>query len=91
MRLLCGLQMPTSGEIVLDGKNIVRLGENYRALLGYLPQHIGFYLDFIALDFLLYVSALKGLSEKSARKKSKQLLEAGGLSCHPYCFGRGIC
>lgn len=37
------------------------------------------YPDFTALDFLLYVAALKGLKEKSARKKSKELLEEVGL------------
>lgn len=80
MRLLCNLQTPTSGKIVLNGKNIAGLGEKYRALLGYLPQHFGYYPDFTALDFLLYVSALKGLSDKGAGKKSKELLEAVGLS-----------
>ena len=39
-----------------------------------------YYPDFTALDFLLYVAALKGLNEKAARKKSKELLEAVGLS-----------
>ena len=80
MRLLCNIQTPTSGKIVLDGKNIVTLGEKYSELLGYLPQHFGYYPEFTALDFLLYISALKGLSEKNAKKKSKQLLEAVGLS-----------
>lgn len=80
MRLLCNIQTPTSGKITLNGKNIAGLGEKYRDLLGYLPQHFGYYPDFTALDFLLYVSALKGLSDKSARKKSKELLEAVGLS-----------
>ena len=80
MRLLCNIQTPTSGKIVLNGKNIVGIGEKYRNLLGYLPQHFGYYPDFTALDFLLYVSALKGLNEKSAKKKSKELLGAVGLS-----------
>ena len=40
----------------------------------------GYYPDFSAFDFLLYVSALKGLDEKAARKKSKELLEAVDLS-----------
>lgn len=59
MRLLCNIQRPTSGKILLDGRNIVELGEKYRNLLGYLPQHFGYYPDFSAFDFLLYVSALK--------------------------------
>ncbi len=80
MRLLCGIQTPTSGKIVLNGKNIVGLGEKYRDLLGYLPQLFGYYPDFTALDFLLYISALKGLSDKNAKRKSKELLEAVGLS-----------
>ena len=80
MRLLCGIQTPTSGKIVWNGKNIAELGERYRDLLGYLPQHFGYYPDFTALDFLLYVSALKGLSDRRARKRSKELLEAVGLS-----------
>ena len=80
MRLLCNIQTPTSGKIVLNDKNIVGLNEKYRGLLGYLPQHFGYYPDFTALDFLLYVSALKGLNEKNAEKKSKELLEAVGLS-----------
>ena len=80
MRLLCNIQTPASGKIVLNGKNIAGLGEKYRDLLGYLPQHFGYYPDFSALDFLLYVSALKGLSDKNAKKKSRELLEAVGLS-----------
>lgn len=80
MRLLCNLQEPTSGKILLNGENIAGLGEIYQSLLGYLPQHFEYYPDFTALDFLLYVAALKGLNEKAARKKSKELLEAVGLS-----------
>ena len=80
MRLLCNIQIPTSGKIVLNDKNITELGEEYRSLLGYLPQHFGYYPDFTALDFLLYVAALKGLDEENAKKKSKELLEAVGLS-----------
>ena len=80
MRLLCKLQDPTSGEILLNGKSIAGLGETYRALLGYLPQHFGYYPDFSAYDFLLYVSALKGQDGKAARRKTEELLEAVDLS-----------
>lgn len=80
MRLLCNLQTPTSGKVTLNGKNVGDLGEKYRNLLGYLPQHFGYYPDFTAMDFLLYVAALKGLNETDAKRKSKELLEAVGLS-----------
>lgn len=80
MRLLCNLQNPTSGEILLDGKNIAGLGESYRKLLGYLPQHFVYYPDFTAIEFLLYVAALKGLNDKATEKKSKELLDEVGLT-----------
>ena len=67
-------------KITLDGKNISVLGEKYRNLLGYLPQQFGYYPDFTAWDFLMYVAALKGLSEKQAHKKATELLEAVDLA-----------
>lgn len=80
MRLLCTVQRPTSGKIDLDGKSIWKLGERYRDVLGYLPQHFGYYPDFTALDFLLYVAALKGLDDKKAKNVSNELLDEVGLS-----------
>ena len=79
MRLLCAIQIPTSGKITLDGKDISELGENYRHLLGYLPQHFQYYPNFTAWDFLMYVSALKGLRKKQAEKKASELLRAVDL------------
>ncbi|WP_053955413.1 ABC transporter ATP-binding protein [Inediibacterium massiliense] len=79
MRLLCAIQTPTSGKITLDGKNIMHMGERYRKHLGYFPQQFGYYPDFTARDFLLYIAALKGLSGTDAKQKSKELLEAVGL------------
>ena len=80
MRLLCNIQTPTFGKITLDGKDISVLGERYRNLLGYLPQHFRYYPEFTAWDFLMYVATLKGLSEKQAKNKTSELLEAVDLS-----------
>lgn len=79
MRLLCNLQRPTSGAVLLNGRDTVGLGERYRNLLGYLPQHFGYYPDFTARDFLLYVAALKGLERIRAEKRVRELLKAVGL------------
>lgn len=80
MRLLCNIQTPTFGKITLDRKDISVLGERYRNLLGYLPQHFRYYPEFTAWDFLMYVATLKGLSEKQAKNKTSELLEAVDLS-----------
>ena len=78
MRMMCGILSPSNGEITYDRTNVNE--ESYRNALGYLPQDFGYYPDFTALDFLLYMSALKGLESKEAKKKSLELLELVGLS-----------
>ena len=78
MRMLCGILKPTSGNIALDGVDVSR--EDYRAVLGYLPQDFGYYPDFTGMDFLLYLAALKGMSRSHAKRKAAELLELVGLS-----------
>lgn len=73
MRMICGILRPTSGTITFDGLAVSC--EDYRAILGYLPQDFGYYPDFTGMDFLLYMAALKGLPKSHARRKAAQLLE----------------
>lgn len=80
MRMVCGVLQPSEGEILLDGRNIREWGDAYRSLLGYLPQDFGYYPDFTAREFLYYIAALKGLSDKRARAVTKRLLETVSLS-----------
>ena len=80
MRMLCAILESTSGEVFLDGKDVISMGADYRNVLGYLPQDFGYYPHYTALEFLLYISALKGIPRKTARKRSGALLEEVGLS-----------
>ncbi len=80
MRMLCGILAPTSGEIRWGGREIGSLGEEYRSLLGYLPQDFGYYPEFTAEKFLLYLAALKGLGKVQAGQKMLELLDLVGLS-----------
>lgn len=79
MRMICDVLKPTSGSVVWNGTPIERLGERYRSVLGYLPQDFGYYPDFSAHDFMLYLSALKGLDSKAAKRRSMELLDLVGL------------
>ncbi len=70
MRLLCDIQKPASGTVLLDGKDIRTLGEDYRKYLGYLPQRFCCYPDFTAMEFLLYIAALKGLRSREITSRN---------------------
>ena len=80
MQMLCGIVTPTSGEVRLDGRNNIEMGEDYRDLLGYLPQEFGYSPSFTARDFMLYIAAVKGLLPSYAKKRTKELLELTHLS-----------
>ena len=77
MRMLCGILKPTEGTIALDGMDVSE--ENYRALLGYLPQDFGYYPEFSGFDFLMYMAALKGLSKEQAKWKAAELIKLVAL------------
>lgn len=77
MRMLCGILNPTSGTISFDDIDVGE--EAYRAILGYLPQDFGYYPEFTAMDFLLYLSALKGIPKTKAKQRAKELLELVSL------------
>lgn len=79
MRMICGILTPTSGEIKLDGVNNLDMGEEFREQLGYLPQDFGYYPEFKAKEFMLYIAALKGLPPANAKRRADELLEMVGL------------
>ncbi len=80
MRMICDVQMETEGAILLNGQNIHDLGEQYRNILGYLPQQFGYYPSFTAYKFLMYIAAIKGLPHRKAHNRSLELLERVGLT-----------
>ena len=73
MNILTGLMTATSGEVLLDGKNTVKMGAEFRKILGYLPQEPGFYPAFSGQDILKYYADLKGIPK--AKNKIAELLE----------------
>ncbi len=77
MRMMCGVLAPTSGTVRFNGIDVGH--EDYRDALGYLPQDFGYYPEFSALDFMLYIGALKGLPKPRAKEKAWELLELVSL------------
>jgi ABC-type multidrug transport system, ATPase component len=77
MRMICGILKPTSGTISFDGIDVSE--ENYRSMLGYLPQDFGYYPEFTGMDFLLYMAALKGIGKSQSKRKAKELLQLVSL------------
>ncbi|MDE6606168.1 MAG: ATP-binding cassette domain-containing protein [Lachnospiraceae bacterium] len=74
MNLLTDNLKRTGGAICLDGEEILSMGRDYRAKLGYMPQQQGFYEQFSAMEFLRYIGKLKGLKGKKLNEQVEELL-----------------
>ena len=80
MRMLCGILEPTSGEVLFNDHEITAMGATYRNMLGYLPQDFGYYPNYTAMEFMLYMAALKGIPRNIAVKRIKKLLTTVDLN-----------
>lgn len=77
MNILTDNVKRTEGEILWNGKEILEQGEEYRRIVGYMPQEQICYPQFSLQEFLNYMALLKGLDTKSKETKEQinRLLE----------------
>ncbi|MDE6208594.1 MAG: ABC transporter ATP-binding protein [Lachnospiraceae bacterium] len=71
-----------SGSILWDGEEILKLGKKYRNILGYMPQQQGYYEEYTAAGFLMYIAHLKGLKKKQAMEKVEEMLHIVNMDEH---------
>lgn len=78
--LITGLLKAKKGEVLWNDIQINKLGMDYYDNIGYLPQFPTLYGDFYPLEFLYYMSELKGIKRKEYVKRAGDLLEFVGLA-----------
>ncbi|HTJ33406.1 MAG TPA: ABC transporter ATP-binding protein [Dactylosporangium sp.] len=85
MRILAGIVRPTSGRVAV-GEHDLATAAGRTAVqrdLGYLPQDLGVYPDLTARQFLDYVALLKGMDDRTVRRRRVgELLEVVALTEH---------
>lgn len=67
------------GEICWDGKEILSMGKEYRALIGYMPQQQRMYDNYTAEGFLRYMAAVKDIKGRRAGEQIEHLLHVVNL------------
>ena len=76
IRMMAGLMKPTSGRVLLDGKDVCREPERAKAVLGYVPDRPYLYEKLTGAEFLEFVAGLHRLDlEDGWKKRSEGLLE----------------
>ncbi|OFY46512.1 MAG: multidrug ABC transporter ATP-binding protein [Bacteroidetes bacterium RBG_13_44_24] len=80
MRIIVTLMKPSSGMVLVDGKDIQKHRKEIRSMLGYLPQDFRFFTSLKTWEFLDYSGSLAGMKNRKQRlTEVDRLLDQVGL------------
>lgn len=80
IRMLSTVLEPDSGDATVGGHSIRHDADTVRSLIGVCPQELALYLEFSALDNLLFFGRMAGMSGREARSQAMAHLELMGLA-----------
>lgn len=69
MNIIAGNLDADSGTVLYNGEDILRMGDGFRSVLGFMPQQQRIYDNFTGFRFLSYIAALKGMDKKKAEEE----------------------
>ncbi len=76
IRMILGLVAPTEGTIEVLGAKDAR---KVRERIGFLPEERGLYKRMTPIDAIAFFAGLKGMGDREARRRAKEMLEEQGL------------
>ena len=80
IKILCGLQKPTSGEIRVAGYDIYDQADQVKKNIGYMSQRFSLYEDLTVGENFQFYGGIYGLKAPVIRQRTTQLLDELGLT-----------
>jgi ABC-2 type transport system ATP-binding protein len=80
IRIACGIILPSSGTVKVDGHDIVREKPEASKTIGWVPEFPNFDQSAKAKSLMTYFAGFRGIPEAEAEKRSKELFERLSLS-----------
>ena len=80
MKIMCGLLRATSGEITLDGADVIRNSKGIKEKIGYMPDFFGVYDDLKVSEYLEFYASIYDIKGQERKKITDDLLELVDLS-----------
>jgi ABC-2 type transport system ATP-binding protein len=79
IKILLGLQAPTSGQASVLNRDATADGAAIRARVGYMPEHECLAPDLSATEFVVHMARMSGLPPTAARERTADTLRHVGL------------
>ncbi len=79
MNMLTGFIEQTSGEIIIDGYDMLKRPKKAKKEIGYMPEGVPLYADLTVREFVKYMAEIKGIDKKERKQKVDKIIEQTGL------------
>lgn len=79
MNMLTGFIEQTSGEIIIDGYDMLKKPKKAKKEIGYMPEGVPLYADLTVKEFVKYMAEIKGIDKKERKEKVEKIIEQTGL------------
>lgn len=79
MRIVTCYLPATSGTALVAGFDVFENSLEVRKRVGYLPENAPLYLDMPVLDFLQFISAIRGIPKQETKSRIRKMVEVCGL------------
>ena len=79
MNILTGFIEQNSGEVVIDGFNMLKKPKKAKKEIGYMPEGVPLYTDLTVKEFVKYMAEIKQVDRKTRKDKVEKIIEQTGL------------
>ncbi len=79
LRIVSALILPTSGSVVIFGRDVVREASEIRKLISYLPEEAGAYKNLSGFEYLQFMGRFSSENKEDLNEKVADAVEISGL------------
>ena len=79
MNIITGFIEQTSGEVLVDGYDMLKKPKKAKKKIGYMPEGVPLYTDLTVKEFVTYMAELKGVKKQNRAERVSTVIEETGL------------
>lgn len=80
MNIITGFIEQTSGNVIVDGFDVLKRPNKAKKQIGYMPEGVPLYSDLTVKEFIKYMAELKGVPRKEIKERVQNVLVNTGLT-----------
>ena len=77
MNMMTGFIEQTSGDIIIDGYDMLKRPKKAKREIGYMPEGVPLYTDLTVKEFVMYMAEIKRVNRKERKEKVEKIIEKG--------------